>query len=255
LTVLERGYRIAGDPIVARGTSALQKARTRGDARLRDVLYVPNDDEAGDRVSDRVAQDLRRLVITLQLRPGEPIIEAQLMERLGCGRTPLREALHRVASEYLVRAVPRRGMTVTDIGVLELQQVYQARQGIEGLLAGVAAQQIAPEQLARLDALTRQMEKAGEAADLYETVQRDIDFHSALAEASGNRFLRDAFLRLTGLTMRLMFFAHSRGQAIAQTHVEHRQVLAAVQTRDPATAERTMHAHILAAKERILRTL
>jgi DNA-binding GntR family transcriptional regulator len=213
------------------------------------------DDGLGDRMSDRVAHELRRLIITLELRPGEPIIEAQLMERLGCGRTPLREALHRLADEYLIRVIPRRGMSVADIGMLELQQVYQARLGIEALVAGIAAQHITSGQLDELDALTGAMERSGEAADLYETVNRDIRFHLLIGDASGNRYLRDAFLRLSGLTMRLMFFAHSHGQAIAQTYVEHADIIAALRTRDPEGVERTMRAHILRAKERILRTL
>lgn len=225
-------------------------------ARVAAVLSgLAPEDGLSDRISDRVAQDLRRLIITLDLRPGAPIIESQLMRRLDCGRTPLREALQRLADEYLVRAVPRRGMSVAEIGIFELQQTYEARQAIEGLLARLASERATEQQLGRLDSSTRAMEQAGEAADLFDTVQRDIQFHSLVAEAGGNVYLRDAFRRLAGPTMRLMYFAHSHGQAIAQTYIEHHDVVGALRQRDPASAERIMRAHIAQAKERILRTL
>lgn len=213
------------------------------------------EDASADRISDRVAHDLRRLIITLELRPGAPIIETTLMQRLGCGRTPLREALHRLVEEYLVRSVPRRGMTVAEIGIFELQQAYEARQAIEGLLARLVSERATDQQLDDLDETTRAMERAGEAADLFDTVQRDILFHSLIADAGGNLYVRDAFRRLAGPTMRLMYFAHSHGQMIAQTYIEHRDVIAALRTRIPADAERVMRTHIARAKERILQKL
>jgi DNA-binding GntR family transcriptional regulator len=216
---------------------------------------LSRDNGIADRISDRVAQDLRRLIITLHLAPGAPIIEAQLMQRLDCGRTPLREALQRLVDEYLVRSVPRRGMSVADIGIFELHQTYEARQGIEGLLARLAAERATEPQLEALGATTETMEQAGETADLFDTVQRDVLFHSLVAEAGGNLYLRDAFRRVAGPTMRLMYFAHSHGQTIAQTYIEHRDVVEALRSRDPANAERVMRAHIAQAKERILRTL
>jgi DNA-binding GntR family transcriptional regulator len=177
------------------------------------------------------------------------------MQRLDCGRTPLREALQRLVDEYLVRAVPRRGMSVADIGIFELHQTYEARQGIEGLLARLAAERATELQMDALATTTKTMETAGETADLFDTVQRDIEFHSLVAEAGGNVYLRDAFRRVAGPTMRLMYFAHSHGQTIAQTYFEHRDVVEALRTHDPAHAERVMRTHIAQAKERILRTL
>jgi DNA-binding GntR family transcriptional regulator len=225
-------------------------------ARVTAVLSgLSRDVGVGDRISDRVSQELRRLIITLDLRPGAPIIESQLMQRLDCGRTPLREALQRLADEYLVRAVPRRGMSVAEIGIFELHQTYEARQGIEGLLARLASERATEQQLDALDGSTQAMEQDGESADLFDTVQRDIEFHSQIAEAGGNIYLRDAFRRVAGPTMRLMYFAHSHGQAIAQTYMEHRDVIDALRARNPANAEQVMRAHIAQAKARILRTL
>jgi DNA-binding GntR family transcriptional regulator len=225
-------------------------------ARVTAVLSgLSRDDGVADRMSDRVARNLRRLIITLELRPGAPIIESQLMQRLDCGRTPLREALQRLADEYLVRAVPRRGMSVAEIGIFELHQTYEARQGIEGLLARLAAERATEQQLSVLSASTETMEQDGETADLFDTVERDVEFHSLIAEAGRNLYLRDAFRRVAGPTMRLMYFAHSHGQTIAQTYIEHRDVVDALRTQDPAHAERVMRSHIAQAKERILRTL
>ena len=174
-------------------------------ARVTAVLSgMAPEEGVADRISDRVAQDLRKMIITLELRPGTPVIESQLMQRLGCGRTPLREALQRLVEEYLVRSVPRRGMTVAEVGFFELQQAYEARQAIEGLLTRLVAERATEQQLSALDLSISAMEQAGEAADLFDTVQRDILFHSLIADAGGNLYLRDAFRRLAGPTMRLM---------------------------------------------------
>src|SRR6516162_8947580 len=103
------------------------------------------------RQSDAVYDELRRLIIRTELTPGAPIEEAVLMKRLGVGRTPLREALQRLAQEDLIRNLPRRGYFVTDTSAADLLQVFEVRQSLEKLSARLAAERAGPTHLAEYE--------------------------------------------------------------------------------------------------------
>ena len=92
------------------------------------------------RLSDKAYYLIRQRIITLELPPMSPIDEQALMEELQLGRTPIREALQRLAAENLVSIVPRRGMFVADISLTDLQQVFELRMMLEGFCARLAAQ-------------------------------------------------------------------------------------------------------------------
>ena len=83
--------------------------------------------QAGGRASDRIEHELRRMIVTLELAPGAEVSEPYLIERLKCGRTPLREALQRLAQEHLVVSVPRRGTSIAELSVSEFRELEEVR--------------------------------------------------------------------------------------------------------------------------------
>jgi DNA-binding GntR family transcriptional regulator len=208
-----------------------------------------------DRLSDRVCDQLRRMIISLELEPGSLIVESALMERLSCSRTPLREALQRLHEENLIVALPRRAISVADITVAGLQQIYEARWHLEPSLGRLAAERITDEQLAQLDTLLAGPQPVPPIATAYEVTEWDMAFHRGIAEASGNRYLITAFERLQGPAQRLLVFAYRRGPFVPPTIDEHRAILAALRAHDPEMVAARLHEHIRNAKDRILRTI
>lgn len=195
------------------------------------------------------------MIIALELEPGTLLVEPQLMERLGCGRTPLREALQRLHDEDLVVALPRRAMSVADITVASLQQIYEARWSLEPSLGRLAADRIDSERLNRLEALLAGPQPALPEATPPEIVEWDSAFHRGIAEASGNRYLLAAFERLQGPAQRLLVFAYQRGSFLPPTIDEHRAIFLALRERNADHVAARLTEHIRNAKDRILQTI
>ena len=93
-------------------------------------------------IADRAYFELRDRIVTLQLPPGAPLIEDELMRELGIGRTPLREAVKRLALENLVEVRPRRGTYVTEVNVADIVHITEVRAELEGQAAQLAAMRI-----------------------------------------------------------------------------------------------------------------
>jgi DNA-binding GntR family transcriptional regulator len=215
-------------------------------------LSVPPTEVLFDRASDKVYEQLRRLIISLDLEPGALLQESALTAQLSCGRTPLREALQRLHEEGLVVALPRRAVSVADITVAGLQQLYEARWELEPALGRLAARRIANPELRSLE----QVLEAGPAsAESFAVTEWDMAFHRTIAEAAGNRYLRSAFDRIQGVAQRLLVFAYSHGPFVAPTIDEHRAILTALEAHDPERVASLLDQHIHHAKDRIVRTL
>ena len=109
---------------------------------------------------ESVATRLRHLILSRELRPGERLVQSKLAEQLGVSRTPIREALHSLESDGLVKLSPHKGASVADLSISDLENIYNIRIAIEGYGAYLAAQSITDEDLERLKALVRRMRKA-----------------------------------------------------------------------------------------------
>jgi DNA-binding GntR family transcriptional regulator len=109
--------------------------------------------EQRGRTSDRVLMDLRRMILTQELPPGSVVTEASLVEVLDCSRTPLREALQRLSHDHLVVAVPGRGVSISDLGIVQFGVVLEAEIAVESSLVRLAAERISDETLVHVDEL------------------------------------------------------------------------------------------------------
>ena len=116
-------------------------------------------------VAERAYLDLRDRIVTLQLPPGTVVREDELMKELGIGRTPLREAVKRLALENLVEVQPRRGTFVTAIEAADIQGITEVRAELEGYAAELAALRLDPEMRARADALLAEIQSLDGAGE------------------------------------------------------------------------------------------
>jgi DNA-binding GntR family transcriptional regulator len=190
------------------------------------------------RESDRIEIDLRRLILTLSLEPGQVVTEAALMSRYGWGRTPLREAFQRLAQQSLVQIIPRQGVIVTPLSVFDFVEMMDAMAMVIGPAAALACQRLSEADLEKLDQIVAASEMAASQGDYITVADKDYEFHHGLAEATGNRYLRDYLLHLH--------------QTASPSIQEHQQILTALRQRDPVRARQVMLAHIQHARGRVL---
>ena len=183
-------------------------------------------------------------IVTLELAPGSVMTEVQLMRYLGMSRTPIREALQRLAQEGLVTHVPRRGMHVTEIRPGDFQQIYEFRRGTEGLAARLAAERMTPQQLSNLLGIQAAIEAALAAEDARRFIESDRLFHHLVAEAAQNQYLLPTLTRIYNIHLRLWFYLFQRKGGLRETGQEHLQLIEALKARDPAGAERAMHTYL-----------
>ena len=158
-------------------------------------------------LTDRAWRALEEEIVTLRIPPGSVVSEASLSTRLGFGRTPVREALQRLASEGLVQILPRRGIIVTDIDVAAQLRLLEVRREIERLLARSAAQRSSREIRDRFGSIARGMEEAAEREDDVAFMRLDRAFNLLLIEAAGNEFAAAAMRVMNGLARRF-WYAH-----------------------------------------------
>lgn len=193
--------------------------------------------------ADKAYLKIKDRIVTLDLLPGSVLRESQLMQELGLGRTPIREALMQLEAEKLVVVVPRRGMFVADISLTDLQQLYEIRAELEPLCAGLAAGRITPDQLELLRAWAGSYQLA-DKSDKRTLMQLDRQFHHMLAEATANKFLLNEFEIFYNLSMRIWYLSLDRIRPEDIDLADHLDILAAVEKHDCELAARTMRQHI-----------
>jgi DNA-binding GntR family transcriptional regulator len=185
---------------------------------------------------------IRRLIVTLELGPGSVINERELVERLGIGRTPVREALRRLAQEGLVEVYPRRGMFVTDVDVRKLALVSEVRAALEPEAARLAAERATDAERAELRELLDELDAAG--ADDHALMALDERIHRAVYRCARNDLLATTLEQYYVLALRIWTIALDRQHELNDAVQGHRALLEAIHDGDGERAAATMRAHV-----------
>jgi DNA-binding GntR family transcriptional regulator len=181
------------------------------------------------------------MIVRLDLAPGEVIREDVLQDQLGIGRTPIREALQRLARDQFVDVVPRRGMFVTSIDVDELPLLYETRAVLEPYAARLACVRGGDEQWRQMRAV---LDEATPDAGADELLDIDRRCHEATWVAAGNRFLTDTLDTLYAHSDRVW---HRYLASVSNTREavdEHRAILDALEAGDPGRCADLVEAHV-----------
>jgi len=205
--------------------------------------------------SDRVEEELRQLILTLELEPGIAISESTLMKQYGWGRTPLREAIQRLAEQSLLQIIPRQGIVVTALSVFDFAEMMDAMSMVIGPAAALACQRLTDEEIDRLDEIVNASQTAAQEGDFIRVSQLDYEFHHILAEATGNRHLSRYLLHLHQVATRFNFAAWKRDRNATPSLEEHRQIVEIMRRRDMDGARSAMRAHVENARQRIVGTM
>ena len=192
-------------------------------------------------LTEKAYQLLVYKITRLELQPGFALAEKVLVETLGIGRTPIREALQRLSAEGLVVHLPNRGMFVTEINASNTQYVYEFRVLIDGEAARLSALRASKKDVRDLMTLHLRMAESIDADDVDAFVECDRQFYAALARAAQNIYLGEVIPRIFNLHLRLWFLISDklgRWQDIARAHTEMtRGVVDAIERGAPDEAE------------------
>ena len=199
-------------------------------------------------LAEQAYRMLVRLITQLELAPGSLLVEKELMVRLDIGRTPIREALQRLAMEGLAVHLPNRGMFVSEISTTSVQHIYEFRSLIDRPLVRLAAERATDAHIAELRGLPAAFEDAIATDDIDRYADLDRRFYDLLAAAARNIYLAEVIPRIFNLHLRLFFYISSRGRGwhdVAPAHTRMvREVAEAVAARDADRAEEAVTAYI-----------
>jgi DNA-binding GntR family transcriptional regulator len=211
-------------------------------------------DVGGASLSEQAYQAIRAMIVSLDLRPGAVIDERLLMERLGIGRTPIREALRRLAQERLVEVFPRRGMFVTSVEIRDLASLAEVRSVLEGSAAGLAARRSTDDDRAAVAGLLDELDRHGDL-DQRGLMELDERIHRQVYRCAHNAFLEETLEEYYVLALRIWYLALDRARELEQAVLGHREILEAIRDGDANHAEEAMRRHVLEFGETMRRVL
>ncbi len=192
-----------------------------------------------------VITQIRELIRKGNLVRGQKIDEQHLSELMGVSRTPVREALRVLHSEGIVDLIPHKGAYVTQLKIEEIRDLFEVMSVLEGTCARLAAQQMTREDLKKIESLHRNLEKHFAKKNHEAYLETNQYLHVLIQELSGNTVLNDV---LNGLRQKILLYRHRQlyyKDRFAESMQEHRQILEALQNRDPSLAESGMRTHLM----------
>jgi DNA-binding GntR family transcriptional regulator len=178
------------------------------------------------------------MIVTLKLAPGTAVSEAELSQSLGIGRTPIREALQRLARESLVAILPRRGVIVSEINLTKQLKLLEVRREIERLIARSAARRATDEERTRLKELAERFEKSARANDDVTFMRTDREFNTLCSAASHNEFAALAMGLMHSLSRRFWYIHYKQSADMPLTAKLHADIARAIASGDEERAAR-----------------
>src|SRR3984957_15739439 len=204
-------------------------------------------------LSEKVYRAFKRDIVRNVYQPGEALSEKDLADRYKGSRTPVREAAVRLQNERLLRIVPNRGYFVAQITLQVLNDVYEFRCAVECAAAELAAHKpVDPGLFEKLSELSQITCSADDRESCTRFIEADTLFHTSIARLSRNQMLVQAVSEARSQMERIMFAAidiNYYGEVPAR---EHREILKAIQERDPERARQRMYEHIVQSKDKVL---
>ncbi|WP_058972591.1 GntR family transcriptional regulator [Type-D symbiont of Plautia stali] len=196
----------------------------------------------------------RHKLITLRYKPGEYLNTAQVMDDLDMGRTPINQAIHRLATEGLLQIIPRKGVMVAPLSIDDALELIEVRLVNETLCVELASQKALASQIDQLRDLNQQIARASESRSKEKMMLLDREFHQVLADIAGNSRLADILSVIHAQAQR--FWATTLSSVVHMDEViaEHNEIIDALASGDTQRAADAARAHIFSFKRALLTT-
>jgi DNA-binding GntR family transcriptional regulator len=200
-----------------------------------------------------VFERLHLEILQNRLKPGDPLRQEEITERLGVSRTPVREAIQRLQAEGLVTFVPRKGAVVSSIPHKRIEEIYDIRGRLEAFAAGLAVDHITERQESRLKRLVLEMEKLDPQSELEKALEKNREFHYIIYSAAGNETLVEMIEQLWKHIQRLRSFYLLTPNGYKDSTAEHRMILDAIVAKDRMKVEGLVCMHCEHSKQALIR--
>lgn len=187
-------------------------------------------------LADVAYATLEEMIVTLKLAPGSAVSESTLSKLLNIGRTPIREALQRLARDYLVNILPRRGIIVSEINIRQQLKMLEVRREIDRLLATAAARRANEAERARFREIADCLDRVSHEKDEMGFVRLDRDFNLLLAQASRNEFAASSMEPMQALSRRFWYIHFKQVGDLPLISRLHADVCRAIAEGDPKKA-------------------
>lgn len=176
------------------------------------------------------------MIVTLRIAPGAAVSEQELAGSLGIGRTPIREALQRLAREGLVAILPRRGILVSGIDVKRQLRLLEVRRVLESLIARSAARRATDDERTRFKDIARAFEESARVNDDVAFMRTDREFNELCSEASHNEFAAGAMSLMHSLSRRFWYIHYKQAADMPLTAKLHANIARAIARGDEEAA-------------------
>jgi DNA-binding GntR family transcriptional regulator len=203
--------------------------------------------------SEYVYRSLKEQIISGAVAPNTRLVELGIADEFGVSRTPVREALKRLAAENLVLSDPARGMVVHAPDAAEIEDVFVVREVLDGLATRLAAHRITPTELSRLQVILESMKEAIETDRREQVVIANVRFHDVIYGVAGNDMLERIARDLREFVRRFTTLPFASPERVDDVLREHMAIYEALRNHDPEAAELASHAHLGAAREYLVR--
>ncbi|WP_122445944.1 GntR family transcriptional regulator [Pseudomonas viridiflava] len=220
---------------------------------LEEVTVLADDSET---LSENVFRRIQAAIVKGEIAPGSKISEPELARTYGISRGPLREAIHRLEGQRLVVRVPHVGARVVSLSHVEMIELYEIRESLEGMACRLAAERMTSEEIDELRRVldTHERDAAFQAGVGYYQQEGDFDFHYRIIQGSGNRTLSQMLCgELYQLVRMYRIQFSTTPNRPRQAFAEHHRILDAIAERDGELAELLMRRHIGASRRNIER--
>jgi DNA-binding GntR family transcriptional regulator len=194
---------------------------------------------------EQVLEVLRQAILDFRLKPGQRLIERELIEQIGVSRTTIREVLRQLAAEGLVTTIPHKGAVVVVPSAQEASDVYEVRAALEALAARRFVEHASDPQVADIRAALTEIEKVTrEGGDIREMLQAKDHFYDVLLEGSGNSCIHSILSGLQARVRVLRATSLSQPGRAASSVEEIRAIVEAIEARDGDAAARAAAYHV-----------
>ena len=207
-------------------------------------------------VRGRVYEYLKTAILSGRLNPGEKLTEEHLAEKIGVSRTPVREALHKLESEGLIKPRKKRGFFVSGDSKEEVEELFEIRSILEGYALRVVSERISDELLERLSGFIEKAEKALRNRRIDEVFRWNTRFHDTLHSiVAEKKQLYRLMVDIRKYVLRYRKDTLKYPDGVKRAVEGHRKIIMALQLKDPDLCERMMREHIREAKDDALQSL
>lgn len=195
---------------------------------------------------------IRQAIVTGQLAPGSPVSERELAETYGISRTPIREILHRLQLNGLVEIYPQRGAFVRRLDPVAIMEIFEVREGIESLAAGLAAERCSRSELARIRERLERLELSDDPATLESATRMGSELHDAICRWAGNSMLSEVYARLKDQASLIRVLTRRSREIEESSRLAHLAICEAIGRGERGAAEEAMRDHLVQTRSLLL---